>query len=204
MSGYNLITSRQLIVGGFFMHETILLTSSGISRSLTRIAHEIIENNKIYQNIVLLGLFICEVLLAHHLALLIHNIKRVIIPVVALDFRNYPDDIDDGANSSNKESENNVSINISGNIVILVDNVLSTGRSIRAAIVALVHLGRPKRIQLAVLIDCGHREAPIRADYLEKNIPSSRKETIRVKLTDIGNLNSVIIVPYEENQFFRI
>ncbi len=186
------------------MHETILLTSQEISRSLTRIAHEIIENNKIYQNIVLLGLFTCGVPLAHHLALLIHNFKRVIVPVVALDFRNYPDDIYYGANSSNKESENNVSINISGNAVVLVDDVLSTGRSIRAAMDALVHLGRPKHIQLAVLIDRGHREAPIRADYIEKNIPSSRKENIRVKLTEIGNLDSVIIIPYVENQLFRI
>lgn len=186
------------------MSENILLTSREISRALTRIAHEIIENNKSSRDIVLVGLPTRGVPLAHRLALLIHNFEGGLVPVGALDFRSYRDDIDHSVNPINKEPENDTSIQITGNVVILVDDVLSTGRSVRAAMDALVHIGRPKCIQLAVLIDRGHREVPIRADYVGKNIPSSRKERIQVKLTEIDNSDSVIIIPYIEMQLLKI
>jgi pyrimidine operon attenuation protein/uracil phosphoribosyltransferase len=186
------------------LSENILLTSREISRALSRIAHEIIENNKSSHDIVLIGLLTRGVPLAHRLALLIHNFEGGIIPVGALNFRSYRDDISYGINSLNKEQINDSSIQITGNVVVLVDDVLSTGRSIRAAMDALVHLGRPKCIQLAVLIDRGHREIPIRADYVGKNIPSSRKERIQVKLTEIDNSDSVIIIPYKEKQLLKI
>ena len=186
------------------MPENILLTSQEISRALTRVAHEIIERNSETRDIVLVGLPTRGVPLAHRLALLIHNFEKVSVPVCALDFRSYRDDIDYFTNPPTKEPESNISFQITGNIVILVDDVLSTGRSIRAAMDALVHLGRPKCIQLAVLIDRGHREVPIKADYVGKNIPSSKKERIQVKLTEIDNLDSVIIISNIEKQLLKI
>ena len=186
------------------MSEKILLTSQEISRALTRIAHEIVERNKSSQGVVLVGLLTRGVPLAHRLALLIHDFERVLVPVCALDFRSYRDDIDYFTNPPPKGPENNISFQITGNVVVLVDDVLSTGRSIRAAMDALVHLGRPKCIQLAVLIDRGHREVPIKADYVGKNIPSSKKERIQVKLTEIDDLDSVIIIPNIEKQLLKI
>jgi len=186
------------------MPENILLTSREISRALTRIAHEIIEKNSNSQDIVLVGLLTRGVPLAQRLASLIHDFEGVFVPVTALDFRSYRDDIDYGTNPAKKEPEKSIPIKITGNVVILVDDVLSTGRSIRAAMDALVHLGRPKCIQLAVLIDRGHREVPIRADFVGKNIPSSRKERIQVKLTETDNSDSVVIIPYIENQLLRV
>ena len=177
------------------MFGSILLTEQEISRALTRIAHEIIERNNNTRDIVLVGLLTRGVPLAHRLAVLINDFEKVLFPVYALDFRSYRDDIDYITKPPTKEPENDVSLQITGNVVVLVDDVLSTGRSIRAAMDALVHLGRPKCIQLAVLIDRGHREVPIKADYVGKNIPSSEKERIQVKLTEIDNLDCVVIIP---------
>ena len=174
---------------------TVLLTSQDMNKALIRIAHEIIENNRSCQSIILIGLLTRGVPLAHRLASLIHEFEGVIVNVGALDFRGYRDDINYDANPANKKLFCNISVQVTGNVVVLVDDVLSTGRSIRAAMDALVHIGRPKCIQLAVLIDRGHREMPIKADYVGKNIPSSRKERIQVKLTEIDNLDSVIIMP---------
>ena len=178
----------------------VLLTSQDINRALIRIAHEIIENNRSCQSIVLIGLVTRGVPLAHRLASLIHEFEGVITKVGALDFRGYRDDINYDKNPPNRKLYSNISIQITDSVVILVDDVLSTGRSIRAAMDALVHIGRPKCIQLAVLIDRGHREMPIKADYVGKNIPSSRKERIQVKLTETDSLDSVIIMPNIEKQ----
>ena len=179
---------------------SVLLTPEDISKALIRIAHEIIENNRSCRSIVLIGLRTRGVPLAHRLALLIHKFEGVVTIVGDLDFWGYRDDINYNTNPANSKLYSNISIQINDSVVILVDDVLSTGRSIRAAMDALVHIGRPKCIQLAVLIDRGHREMPIKADYVGKNIPSSKSERIQVKLTEIDNLDSVIIVPNIEKR----
>ena len=181
------------------MAENIILSSLEISKALTRIAHEIVEKNRDAKDIVLMGLLTRGVPLAHRLSLLIHDFEGLLVPVGSLDFRSYRDDIDYCTNPPNKESTKYFTNNITGKIVILVDDVLSTGRSVRASMDALVRLGRPKCIQLAVLVDRGHREIPIKADYVGKNIPSSREERIQVKLAEIDNLDIVICMTRREN-----
>ena len=186
------------------MAENIVLFSLEISKALARIAHEIVEKNRDTQNIILVGLLTRGVPLAHRLSLLIHDFKGLFVPVDSLDFRSYRDDINYCTNPPNKEPTNYFTSNITGKIVVLVDDVLSTGRSVRASMDALIRLGRPKCIQLAVLVDRGHREIPIKADYVGKNIPSSKEERIQVKLTEIDNSDFVICMTRSENQLLRI
>lgn len=175
------------------MSEKVLLSPVEISRSLTRIAHEIIEKNEGAQDIILAGMLTRGMPLAERIASIINKFENIYIPVVKLDFRYYRDDISNSTLAIPEIHETDIPIDITGKIVVLVDDVLFTGRSIRAAMDALVHIGRPKRVQLAVLIDRGHREFPIKADFIGKNIPSSTDERIQVKLTETDNLDSVII-----------
>ena len=175
------------------MSEKVLLTPVEISRSLTRIAHEIIEKNEGAHDIILAGMLTRGMPLAERIASIINKFENICIPVVKLDFRYYRDDIPNSTLAIPKIHETNIPIEITGKIVVLVDDVLFTGRSIRAAMDALVHIGRPKSVQLAVLIDRGHREFPIKADFIGKNIPSSADERIQVKLIETDNLDSVII-----------
>ncbi len=175
------------------MPEKILLTSGEINRALARIAHEIVERNKGAQNLVLVGMRTRGVPLAQRIAQIIHSFEGVSIPTGTLDISLYRDDLPHPkpANPSNNNAY--IPVNITDKQVILVDDVLYTGRSIRAAMDALIDLGRPRTIQLAVLIDRGHRELPIRADYVGKNIPSSRDEEIRVLLEETDGIDKVII-----------
>jgi pyrimidine operon attenuation protein/uracil phosphoribosyltransferase len=175
------------------LSEKVLLTPVEISRSLTRIAHEIIERNEGAHDIILAGMLTRGMPLAERIAGIINKFENIYIPVVKLDFRYYRDDIPNSTLAIPKIHETNIPIDITGKIVVLVDDVLFTGRSIRAAMDALVHIGRPKRVQLAVLIDRGHREFPIKADFIGKNIPSSTDERIQVKLIETDNLDSVTI-----------
>jgi len=175
------------------MPEKVLMTSEEMARALTRIAHQIVERNKGAENIVLVGLWTRGVPLAHRLAATIQNLEAVSVPVGVLDIGLYRDDVFDLELKSVIQGTD-IPAGITNKKVILVDDVLYTGRSIRAAMDALVDLGRPKSIQLAVLIDRGHRELPIRADYVGKNIPSSRDEVIRVRLKEADGIDGVAIV----------
>ena len=175
------------------MAKKIIMTPEDIRRSLARIAHEIIERNKTSEHLVLIGMHTRGVPLAKRLAANMEDPEGRKIPVGALDISLYRDDLS-SLNSQPTVQRTDIPVNIDGKSVVLVDDVLYTGRSTRAAMDALVDLGRPRSIQLAVLIDRGHRELPIRADYVGKNIPSSRHEEIQVHLVETDGVDGVVIV----------
>jgi pyrimidine operon attenuation protein/uracil phosphoribosyltransferase len=173
--------------------EKVLLTSREMERVLARIAHEIVEKNKGAEGVVLVGMRTRGVPLAQRLAAIIEGFEAIPIPVGALDFGLYRDDIPPSESKPTNCNHTDIPIGIADRQVVLVDDVLYTGRSIRAAMDALMDLGRPKSIQLAVLIDRGHRELPIRADYVGKNIPSSQEEEIQVQLAEVDGTDRVVI-----------
>ena len=171
-------------------------------RSLARIAHEIIERNRSMENVVLIGMRTRGVPLARRLSANLEKFEDITIPVGALDISCYRDDVPiadrlQGEASGRRPPVLNgtdVPVDVEGKSVVLVDDVLYTGRSTRAALDALIDLGRPESIQLAVLIDRGHRELPIRPDYVGKNIPTSRDEEIQVRVTETDGIDEVVIV----------
>ncbi len=175
------------------MPEKILLTSREIARALARIAHEIVERNRGADGVVFVGMHTRGVPLARRIAETIEDFEGTPIPVGTLDIGLYRDDISPSEPRSTAESHTDIPSSITARQVILIDDVLYTGRSIRAAMDALMDLGRPKSIQLAVLIDRGHRELPIRADYVGKNIPSSMDEEIQVELVETDGADRVVI-----------
>lgn len=170
-----------------------LLNKKEIDRALMRMAHEIIEKNKGTENLCLVGIQRGGVHLAKRLSSNMRDIERIDIPVGSLDISLYRDDL-----SIRKEQpivrKTDVPCDITGKKVILVDDVLFTGRSIRAAMDALMDIGRPSSIQLAVLIDRGHRELPVKADYVGKNIPTALDETVEVQLKEEGMEDRVVIL----------
>lgn len=174
------------------------MTTEDIRRTLARIAHEIIERNRSLSDLVLVGMRTRGVPLAKRLALNVKNFEKIEVPVGILDISLYRDDLD---SLGLKPIVNSTQIptNVDGKAIILVDDVLFTGRSTRAALDALIDLGRPSSIQLAVLIDRGHRELPVRADYVGKNIPSSLTEKIKVELMEIDGIDQVAIIPSFSN-----
>ncbi|MGI6534286.1 MAG: bifunctional pyr operon transcriptional regulator/uracil phosphoribosyltransferase PyrR [Peptococcia bacterium] len=174
-----------------------LLDREGIRRSLTRIAHEILEKNKGTEELILIGIRRRGVPLAVRLAELIQQIEGVEIPVGKLDITLYRDDLT-ALSDYPLVRGTDIPCDITAKKIVLVDDVLYTGRTIRAAMDALMDIGRPFLIQLAVLIDRGHRELPIRADYVGKNVPTSRKENIKVMLQEIDDDEAVIIEEKEE------
>jgi len=175
------------------MTQKTVMTPEDIRRSLARIAHEIIERNRTTENLVLVGMRTRGVPLARRLAANMENHEDLKIPVGALDISLYRDDLS-SLNPQPTVQRTDIPVNIDGQTVVLVDDVLYTGRSTRAAMDALIDLGRPRSIQLAVLIDRGHRELPIRPDYVGKNIPSSRHEDIQVQLQETDGTDGVVIV----------
>lgn len=181
------------------MDKTIIMTPEDIKRSLARITHEIIERNKTTGHLVLVGMRTRGVPLAKRLAANMEDLEGVKIPVGALDISLYRDDLA-LLDKQPTVQRTDIPVNIDGKSVVLVDDVLYTGRSARAAMDALIDLGRPQSIQLAVLIDRGHRELPIRADYIGKNIPSSRHEEIKVRLVETDDIDEVIIVKMSQLQ----
>ncbi len=167
-----------------------LMDEVNLKRALIRIAHQIIEKNEGAENICLIGIKTRGVHLAKRLR---DNIKAIIgfdIPVGILDITLYRDDISDVSDDPVLNSSD-IPFSISGKDVILVDDVLFTGRTVRAAMDAIVSLGRPSTIQLAILIDRGHREFPIRADYIGKNVPTSRSEMISVNVSESDGTDNV-------------
>ena len=174
------------------MPQKIILSSPDIERILIRIAHEIMERNKTTHHLILVGIHTRGVPLAKRLAINIEKLNGSKIPAGALDIGPHRDDLS-SPNLRPFVHHTDIPVDIDGKILVLVDDVLYTGRSVRAAMDALTNLGRPKSIQLAVLIDRGHREMPIRPDYVGKNIPSSRHEEIQVKLTETDGIDEVSI-----------
>jgi len=175
------------------MSRKIIMTQDDIRRTLARIAHEIMERNKVIERLILVGMHTRGVPLAKRLAANIEDFARLKIPVGALDISFYRDDLS-SLDLQPVVKGTDIPADIDGKSIVLVDDVLYTGRSIRAAMDALIDLGRPQLIQLAVLIDRGHRELPIRADYAGKNIPSSRHEEIQVKLKETDGIDEVAII----------
>ncbi|MGH7369903.1 MAG: bifunctional pyr operon transcriptional regulator/uracil phosphoribosyltransferase PyrR [Candidatus Methylomirabilaceae bacterium] len=170
-----------------------ILDQAGIQRAVTRIAHEIVERNKGIDGLVLIGLRSRGVDLARRIARDLKVIGGVEVPVGALDVTLYRDDLGKvGPQPVVRKTE--IPFSINEKQVILIDDVLYTGRTIRAALDSLIDLGRPRLIQLAVLVDRGHRELPIRADYVGKNVPTSRQEQVQVLLTEEDGVDKVLIV----------
>jgi len=173
--------------------KAIIMGENEIKRALVRIAHEIVEKNKGVGNLALIGIRSRGVFLAKRLAEEIFKIEKKEIPVGVLDITLYRDDLSTVIQKPliiNTE----ISFKISTKKIILVDDVLYTGRTVRAAMDAIVDLGRPQIIQLAVLIDRGHREFPIRADYIGKNLPTSKKEKVKVRLKEKDKEDKVAIM----------
>ncbi len=170
-----------------------IMDANGIRRALTRIAHEIIEKNKGTLDVVLIGVRRRGVPLAERLQNLILEFEGVKLPLGILDITLYRDDFST-IGFQPVVHETDVPFDVQGKQVILVDDVLFTGRTARAALDAMMDLGRPQRIQLAVLVDRGHRELPIRADYVGKNVPTSRRESVSVCLREVDDSDEVLLM----------
>lgn len=177
--------------------KTVLMDTEGIRRALTRISHEIVEKNKGVENIVLVGIRTRGVPIAERLADTIEAIEGKRPPVGVLDITLYRDDLST-LSYQPIVHPTELPVDISGKTIVLVDDVLYTGRTIRAALDALIDMGRPKTIQLAVLIDRGHRELPIRADFVGKNVPTSSREVVSVQLNKTDGSEKVVIKEVKE------
>ena len=176
--------------------KTTVLDAAAINRALTRIAHEILERNKGGEHLVLVGIKTRGVPLAERLQEKIKEIEAITVPIGELDITLYRDDLQEKYTDP-ELLDTNIEVSIKEKTVILVDDVLFTGRTVRAAMDAVMDIGRPAQIQLAVLTDRGHRELPIRADYVGKNIPTSKEEVIVVHLLEQDKSDEVSI--FEEN-----
>ena len=175
-----------------FTEKAVLMDGEAIRRSLVRISHEIVEKNKGVENIVLVGIRTRGVPIAERLADAIEKIEGERPPVGVLDITLYRDDLST-LDYQPVVRTTELPVDISGKIVVLVDDVLYTGRTIRAALDAVIDMGRPTTIQLAVLIDRGHRELPIRADFVGKNVPTSYHEVVSVQLESVDGAEKVVI-----------
>lgn len=173
-----------------FKQKAQVMDEKAIQRAIKRIAHEIIERNKGAENLVLIGVRSRGVFFASRLSREISGIENIEPPVGILDISFYRDDI---ATHQVRVSSTEIPFDVADKDVILVDDVLFTGRSVRAAMDAIMDFGRPASVQLAVLIDRGHRELPIRPDYVGKNLPTSRKEQVQVKFEEENGTDFVII-----------
>lgn len=172
--------------------ERVVLDRLGIRRAMTRIAHEVIERNKGLADLALVGIRTGGIHLAHRLAGRLKEIEGVVVPVGILDITLYRDDLSTKRDQPTiRKTE--INFDITGQKVIMVDDVLFTGRTIRAGMDELIDFGRPREIQLAVLIDRGHRELPIRANYVGKSLPTAADEKVEVLLEEEGETDRVII-----------
>lgn len=168
--------------GGRFVFRADVLDADDLRRAHTRIAHEIVERNHGADRLVLIGLYTRGITIARRLAAVIESFEEVAVPVGALDVAFYRDDI--ALRPVQPLGPTEVPVDVTGRTVVLVDDVLFTGRTVRAALDALTELGRPTAVQLAVLVDRGHRELPVRADFVGKNLPTKRSEDVRVHLAE--------------------
>ena len=174
-----------------------IVDADGLRRIITRIAHEIIERNKGVEDLVLIGIRRRGVPIASRLAERIRAFEGKTPAQGSLDITLYRDDLSTVSHQPVVGSTD-IPVDINGKVVVMVDDVLYTGRTVRAAMDALIDFGRPRSIQLAVVVDRGHRELPIRADFVGKNVPTSRKEVIGVKLSEIDGVDSVVINEMDE------
>jgi pyrimidine operon attenuation protein/uracil phosphoribosyltransferase len=176
---------------------TLLMTAEEMSRAITRIAHEILEKNKGTQDLALVGIRTRGVVLANRLRDKIKEIEKTTLDMGILDITLYRDDL-----ATSKDTpvlqDTDIPFPIDGKKVVLCDDVLFTGRTIRAAIDALVDFGRPAQVQLAVLIDRGHRELPFRPDYVGKNIPTSKEMRVKVQMSEEDQQDQVIVIEHVE------
>ena len=181
----------------------VLLDDEAISRTLSRIAHEIIERNEELDSVALVGIHTRGVPLAQRLRRLVEERSGEEIPLGQLDITFYRDDVHVRAGQAPRRPQplvrdSKLDFSLEGRTVILVDDVLYTGRTIRAAIDALFEYGRPERVQLAVLADRGHRELPIRPDYVGKNLPTTRGERVQVELVEVDEIDRVLLITERE------
>mgnify|MGYP000438360355 FL=1 len=175
-----------------FVKKNVIMDADAMRRAIVRISHEIIEKNKGVENVVLVGIRTRGVPIAERIAEAIERIENAKVPVGMLDITLYRDDLSTLAYNPIVHGTE-IDIDLTGKVVVLVDDVLYTGRTIRAALDAIIDMGRPKAIQLAVLIDRGHRELPIRADFAGKNVPTSHKEAVDVSLAEEDGVDEVAI-----------
>jgi pyrimidine operon attenuation protein/uracil phosphoribosyltransferase len=169
----------------------LVLDAADVGRALVRIAHEIVERNKGTDGLVVVGIHTRGVPLARRLAAKLGEIEGRQVPAGALDVAMYRDDI--GMRPPQATHDTDLPFDLAGRVVVLVDDVLYTGRTVRAALDALTDFGRPRAIQLAVLVDRGHRELPLRADYVGKNLPTARGERVNVRVEEIDGIDEVAI-----------
>jgi len=170
-----------------------VMDSRKITRALNRMTTEIVERNRDLNNLVIVGIRTRGVYLAKRIAKLIKEMEKIKIPVGILDITLYRDDYS-GSEEQNLVKKTEINFSVTDKDILLVDDVLFTGRTIRAAMDSLIDLGRPKTIQLLILIDRGHRELPIRADYVGKFLPTSRRELVQLRLEEIDPSDEVLIV----------
>lgn len=177
----------------------VVMDADRMNRSLTRIAHEIVERNRAVEEVALVGIRERGVPLARRIARHLQDIAGRGIPTGALDITLYRDDLmRHPVGPQPLVRSTDIPFAIDDRVILLVDDVLFTGRTIRAALDALIDFGRPRAIQLAVLIDRGHRELPIKADYVGKNVPTSRRESVQVRLQEVDGHDDVVIQTAEE------
>lgn len=176
-----------------------IIDAEGLDRILTRISHEILEKNKGSHNLVLMGMRTRGEFLAKRIAEKIMQIDKVELPFGVLDVTLYRDDFRTRLKQP-EVSVSNITFDINEKDIILVDDVLYTGRTVRSALNAIMDLGRPSSIQLCILIDRGHRELPIRADYVGKNIPTSHNEEIKVKMKEYDGEDAIYLIETEKNK----
>jgi pyrimidine operon attenuation protein/uracil phosphoribosyltransferase len=182
-----------------------LLDEAGIGKSLSRIAHEIVEGNPDLERVALVGIHTRGVPLAHRLRRLIQEFTGEEVALGSLDITFYRDDVQVRGGEPPRHPQplvraTRLDFPLEGRTVVLVDDVLYTGRTIRAAIDALFDYGRPERVQLACLADRGHRELPIRPDYVGKNLPTSRNERVQVQLVEVDEVDQMLLVPTPEEE----
>jgi pyrimidine operon attenuation protein / uracil phosphoribosyltransferase len=170
---------------------TVVMDAADVHRALVRIAHEVVERNKGTDGLVVVGIHTRGVPLAGRLAAKLTEIEGRPVPTGALDVAMYRDDI--GMRPPHATHDTHLPFDLAGTVVVLVDDVLYTGRTVRAALDALTDFGRPRAIQLAVLVDRGHRELPLRADYVGKNLPTAADQAVRVQVQETDGSDGVMI-----------
>ena len=171
--------------------KAVIMDENNMRRAIARITYEILERNKGTSELCIIGIFSRGVALAGRIAAKIHELEGVEIPWGALDITPYRDDKD--SSHEDRSDKTDISFDVKDKRIVIVDDVFYTGRSTRAAIDAVMGRGRPRSIQLAVLVDRGHRELPIRPDYVGKNLPTSREESVKVSVTEIDDADCVAI-----------
>jgi pyrimidine operon attenuation protein / uracil phosphoribosyltransferase len=179
--------------------KSVVMDEVAIDRALTRVAHEILEHNKGCQDLVLVGIRTRGIHLARRLAEKLHAIEGEIVPLGVMDVTLYRDDLRRRVDHP-KVERTEIPFPLTDKCVILVDDVLFTGRTIRAALDGLMDFGRPRAIQLAVLVDRGHRELPIRADYVGRNVPTALPESVEVRLREVDGMEQVVILERPESR----